>query len=122
MAPVFRAVRLLPLGAQDALRKWEIRHLTSRLSQKRTVDMTPTDQDLISAAARSGVASFVIVDDCVDTGASLDASLRFVRNLAGASTAIHTATLTVSLEDPIIRPDVYLYDNATVRGPWSHDF
>jgi len=61
-----------------------------------------------------------IVDDAVDSGASMKAvvdDLSFKIN----KLRIKTLSVVVTQENPIFMPDLYLFQNVLIRFPWSLD-
>lgn len=61
----------------------------------------------------------VVVDDTVDSGATLDLVLRAVRQRAKPGTRIRSAAITVTTAQPLVRPDYALLDRTLCRFPWS---
>lgn len=113
-------IRLLPRWATTALR--HLGHLVaaSRLAPVgRTVVMD--DAQLERFPGDQAGARVLVVDDCVDTGRTLESCLGFLRARLAPGTEIRSAAICVSLRHPRVVPDVYLYDRTTVRGPWSLD-
>lgn len=65
--------------------------------------------------------SILIVDDAVDSGATL-ASVFNVARTQFLHTDFKTAAITVTTEKPLINPDFSIYNNLTlIRFPWSID-
>jgi hypoxanthine phosphoribosyltransferase len=63
----------------------------------------------------------LVVDDAVDSGATLIAVLDAVYKAAGSS-KVRSAAITVTTENPMVMPDYYLYhDETLIRFPWSID-
>ena len=61
----------------------------------------------------------VVVDDTVDSGATLDLVLRTVRQRAKPGTRIRSAAIAVTTIQPLIRPDYALFERTLCRFPWS---
>ncbi len=112
-------LRRLPTRVTDRLRVLEHRWITRQLPLCREVTMPPEDRDVLITAGRW--ARLLLVDDCVDTGASLRASHEYLVDLTRGHVDVQTAALTVSVKDPVERPTFSLYENRTFRGPWSSD-
>jgi hypothetical protein len=64
----------------------------------------------------------LVVDDSVDSGATLAAVVAIIRNTASGGAAVKTAAITVTTESPAIQPDFSLYRYVLCRFPWSLDF
>jgi hypoxanthine phosphoribosyltransferase len=110
----------LPDSYTSELRRLENRLITRRLNPDRRVSMRGEQISLLMTLDGTR-ASVLVVDDCVDTGASLKAVLAFVRDRVGPDTAVYSAALTSTIEHPLVQPDFKLYENTQFRGPWSHD-
>lgn len=61
----------------------------------------------------------VVIDDTVESGATLDLVLTAVRQRAKPGTRIRSAAIAVTLPHPLIRPDYSLFDQTLCRFPWS---
>lgn len=115
----------LPRPALDRLRVLEHRFLArqhaSAGAQQRHFDAEEQAQlrDWFAAGART--PSVLVVDDAVDSGATLAAVLTEVRRLAPPGARIASAAITVTTERPIARPDFALFDRQLCRFPWSMD-
>lgn len=81
----------------------------------RHVVLTNEDQELICAAKR-----LLVVDDAVDSGATLRAVCEFLKCL-NPKAELQTAVLTVTFPKPLQEPDFSLYRNVLLRFPWSAD-
>jgi len=66
--------------------------------------------------------NILIVDDAVDSGATLATVVNIIRNIAGSHAIIKTAVITVTTVHPFIEPDYLLYRYVLCRFPWSFDF
>ena len=66
--------------------------------------------------------NILIVDDAVDSGATLATVVDIIRNIAGSEAIIKTAVITVTTVHPFIEPDYLLYRYVLCRFPWSFDF
>lgn len=63
----------------------------------------------------------LVVDDAVDSGATLSAVLRMIESRY-QGVEIKSAAITVTTDNPTVCPDYYLYKNSTlIRFPWSLD-
>ncbi|MDE6295896.1 MAG: hypothetical protein K2M03_07525 [Muribaculaceae bacterium] len=64
----------------------------------------------------------LIVDDAVDSGMTMVAVLKRVRDMCGQGCDVRTAVVTVTEDSPLTSPDYTLYNNKTlIRFPWSLD-
>ena len=113
----------LPLPLLDQLRRFEHRLLTDRKRPlgERTLD--PAEETALRAqlAQLSSGSCVVAVDDAVDSGATLAAVTAFARAAAAPGVAVHSAAITVTTDDPAVRPDITLYQGVLCRFPWSFD-
>ena len=116
---IFSVIRLCPVWVRDRLRLWEARRLarTKQAHASRTVDIPEDSRNAIASASR-----ILIIDDAVDSGATLQAVTDTISAINTAA-VIASAALTVTTPAPIARPDYTLYDNCTlIRFPWSKDY
>ena len=117
-------LRLLPYFITNKLRIIEHKRLmTKPMAQQQ--EFIP-DANEISALrgflqARTN-SKILIVDDAVDSGATMKAVLELVRKEANSSCTIKTAAITVTTDAPLIQPDYILYSHVLCRFPWSFDF
>jgi hypoxanthine phosphoribosyltransferase len=65
--------------------------------------------------------SLLIVDDAVDTGATLSQVIDAVRRHAPSGSRVRSAVITVTTDWPLIRPDFTLFNRQLCRFPWSMD-
>lgn len=112
-----RLLKGLPYAILDKLRIVESIVLDKLSSHK-----PRTDKFNIPDATQNA-SKILIVDDAVDSGATLEAVVRAIKSSAPDDADIRTAVITVTTKSPIIRPDYYIYnDNTLIRFPWSMDF
>jgi hypoxanthine phosphoribosyltransferase len=114
----------LPRGVVDAMRIVEHRLLTSR--RKRSSKAPSVDHDEAAAIAallaeRTDQHRLLVVDDAVDSGATLAAVMELLRSSCPSRTEICTAVITVTLDSPRIMPDFVLHHRVLCRFPWSFD-
>lgn len=62
----------------------------------------------------------LIVDDAVDSGATMHAVREAVRR-ACPEAEVECAAIAVTTRRPLVVPDKYLYNNVLIRFPWSMD-
>lgn len=108
-------VARLPRPALDRLRLIEHAVLSRRPPTLREID--PRELAKLDAC---GARAVVIVDDAVDSGATLAAVVAAVRARLPAA-EIRTAAIVVTTERPLIAPDYSLYRGQLCRFPWSLD-
>ena len=107
-------VKRMPLFLLDRMRILE----AWMLSKKKPA---PIDSPRIVLPDLTTFRRILIVDDAVDSGATLAAIRRSVSTLCPRA-VIKTAVITVTTQSPLIVPDFYLYHNFTlIRFPWSLD-
>lgn len=114
---LFGVLRRLPRRVADWLRMAEARILASRPARVMPLTLAPD-----VAAAIAGAQRVLVVDDAVDSGATLRAVLDAVKSVAGDS-AVRSAALTVTTEHPLAEPDHALWRKGVlIRFPWSKDY
>lgn len=125
---VGKVLRALPYAVTDRIRVIEHHVLTAKrkkaepAARPREWAPDPAEGEALAAAVRSKPgASALIVDDAVDTGATLLAVKRFVESI-DPSTRVRSAVLVTTTDAPLVRADVSLHDNVLLRFPWSNDF
>lgn len=109
--------RRMPLWARNMMRIAEAR----MLARRRTEPVPVThDDDVREAISRAG--SVLVVDDAVDSGASMRAVLDAIDTVPGSRmTAV--AVITVTQRQPCVYARYALYrDGTLVRFPWSEDY
>ena len=107
-------VKYLPLSLRNRLRIWDAGRLV-----KRSGHMAST-KILLPDLVRN-IKSVLLVDDAVDSGATLAAVAEAFRN-ANPEIKVRSAVITVTGDKPLCTPDYYIYNNSTlVRLPWSID-
>ncbi len=117
-------LRHLPYFITNILRVVEHYILNSKPA-KEPENFTPNAEEL--AALQSilrlrGNAKILIIDDAVDSGATMKAVRDLVRREAGAGATVKTAAVTVTTKTPLIQPDYALYHHVLCRFYWAFDF
>ena len=98
----------------NTLRKVEARYLMHRSNHMEHVTIVLPEE--CKTARR-----ILIIDDAVDTGATLKAVFDKIKH-ANPTAEVKMAAITVTSVNPIIMPDYCIYNNRTlVRFPWSID-
>lgn len=116
---IFRILRRSPRRLADALRIVEARILALRGHSHKIPPFTLPD-DVREAIAQA--RNILVVDDAVDSGATLQAVLKAVAEVPGTRD-VRSAVITVTTSSPRVSPDYALYRNSTlIRFPWSKDY
>lgn len=114
----------LPYIISNRLRIWEHKALNSRPPAENQ-PFTPDAGELSALRAYLQVRKacrILIVDDAVDSGATMKAVFDLVKTEADSACIIKTAAITVTTSSPLIQPDYKLYHYVLCRFPWSFDF
>lgn len=70
----------------------------------------------------TGVNDILIIDDAIDSGATLKGVENAIRKISPDS-RIKFMAITVTTDKPLVMADYYLYHDSTlIRFPWSKDF
>ena len=111
---ISQIIKLLPLKLRDNIRIWEARKLVKR---SRHMDNT----GIILPSLSAGVKNILLIDDAVDSGATLKAIVeKFKAEYPDAD--IRSAVITKTYPDAIFDPDYCIYnDSILIRTPWSID-
>lgn len=116
----------LPHAVTDRLRVLEHTVLTQYVSPQAKNDFIADDDELSQLAhllrLRGDTARILMVDDAVDTGATLLAATETIRGIMDAQAVLKTAVITVTTQSPLVQPDYAMYRNVLCRFPWSLDF
>ncbi len=122
---VKETLKRLPHFISDKLRVLEHIYLT-QIKAPRNAQVVPDETELSvlrGVLAELGASARVLViDDSIDSGATVAAVLDVVRQVADPAAQIKTATVTVTTAHPLVEPDFSLYRYALCRFPWSLDF
>lgn len=112
-------LRHLPEAATNRLRIIEHRILTKNIPLPDDIPLPDLNIDLPQDTGE--IRRILIVDDAVDSGRTLWIAKEVLQRRFPEAD-IHTAVLTVTTTNPVIRPDVALYRNGTlIRFPWAAD-
>jgi hypoxanthine phosphoribosyltransferase len=65
--------------------------------------------------------SLLVVDDAVDSGATLAQVVEAVRRYAPPGASIRSAVITVTTDEPLIQPEYRMFHRQLCRFPWSMD-
>lgn len=101
---------------------WDGRHPATRHDVERAKRRLELDDAGSPMIADTPPRSILIIDDAVDSGVTLAATVETMRELY-PDAHIVTAVLTVTRPDAIISPDIALHrDRTLIRFPWSNDY
>lgn len=117
-------LRLLPYFISDKLRIIEHKLLNSKPAVAGE-PFTPNESEftaLKNALLIGENHKILIVDDAVDSGATMLAVADLVKAQAGVNSMVKTAAITVTTTAPLIQPDYKLYNLVLCRFSWSFDF
>lgn len=112
----------LPRRINDFLRIVESRMsaLKARMVRPRIVE-TPLPEDLTVFLSENPRASVLVIDDAVDSGATLLSVMTAISHAAPGA-LVEAAVITVTRRRPLVSPRFALYRNNTlIRFPWSND-
>ncbi len=119
-------LQALPQPITDQLRVIEHRMLTQRRPPQPLSAFTPDVDELAQIthllSLRGGEARVLVVDDAVDSGATLRAVLDTVAEILPPDAVLKSAALTVTTASPLAEPDFAAYRYVLCRFPWSLDF
>ena len=119
-----RLLQHLPLWICNTLRIVE-----SRVNEWRSKGKDPVrigtirlPQDITSTLSNPSNPSILLIDDAIDTGATIQqARLQLLKQFPDIT--IRVAVITVTIPHPICDADFCLYHNRTLcRFPWSNDY
>lgn len=117
---------VVPRPVKNALRRLEHRYLMAVTSRQQVGPLQPDadeDRALRAALAAAGeTCRILVVDDAVDSGATLLAVLRYIREVVAPAAEVRSAVITVTHTDPMVEPDYTLYRQVLCRFYWSSDF
>lgn len=115
----------LPRPVVDGLRLVEHALLTRRPRDVSRDQYRLSNEELEAVdagiAAMGGEPRLLIVDDAVDSGATLSIVMDAIRRRAPPAATLRSAVITVTTGRPLISPDYALYHRQLCRFPWSLD-
>ena len=121
--PLFtKVLRRLPPLVTDRLRV--IEHHMQRRRPRRVAAVRLDQVELMGIAAAMAchpAGRLLVVDDAVDSGATLACVLAGLAQIAPPELDITSAAITVTMPDPVVLPDHALHRFALCRFPWSFD-
>ena len=111
-----KLLRFLPRFMTNALRIIEAHRLARKPHPLKPVNISNADKLSITRAHR-----ILIVDDAVDSGATMASLLEALNNIPGQR-QIRCAAITSTTPSPLITPHFLLFNNSTlIRFPWAAD-
>jgi hypoxanthine phosphoribosyltransferase len=120
-----RLVAGLPRPILDQLRVVEHRLLTRKPAAPKPYHFDAGElaglRSWFHAWTAAEMPRILVVDDSVDTGATMQHVLELLRSEAGMAVAVRTAAITVTTERPTVMPDYVLLRQQLCRFPWSLD-
>lgn len=117
----------LPYWITNHLRIFEHERLMAKAQMEAAKTVTEFDasdeeraalETYIKEHAPEGI---LVMDDSVDSGATLKAVVNYIKGLAG-DIPVRSAAITVTSTTPLIQPDYALHKLTLCRFPWSYDF
>ena len=120
-----KVVKSLPYWATDLLRVVEHRMIMRHPAAADPAPMTFDAEEVAAiqtACGSLGGGRVLVVDDAVDSGATLRAVLDKLAEICPAGTTLRSGAITVTTPAPVVSPDFTLYRLVLVRFPWSFDF
>jgi hypoxanthine phosphoribosyltransferase len=131
-SPAFKLLlKALPYVVLDVLRLLEYYALTlprcravskNGAAELRLPDATEMDAVRAAAARLRPGARVLVVDDSLDSGATLASVIKTLQRVLPVDAAVRTAAFTVLGPSPIVDADFFLYHRINCRFPWSYDF
>lgn len=89
-----------------------------RVPQRQSNILIPED---VRAYLNSGLRRILIVDDCIDTGATLKCILDYFNKEFDIQHVMKCAVITKAHKKPLVEVDYLLYNRVLIRFPWSFD-
>lgn len=127
--PLIKILACLPYAVTDVLRRYEDRNLEKKAKVSGVVAIPSAGPILledVSAIAKrvraEGLKSVLVIDDAVDSGATLGCVMRVLAEHLPADTQIRSAVVSQTRPDPVYTPDLKLYYLVLCRFPWSFDY
>ena len=121
-----RMLAALPYGASNWARRIEDGILARRADHAPSSLATEQLRDDVSDITREVTAGrlrhLVVIDDAVDSGATLSCVMQTLRAALPFGTLLTTAVITKTRSQAAHEPDVILHRNTLCRFPWSFDF
>lgn len=128
-SPMTRALPYLPYAVTDLMRQYEDIFFERRVQSAgpaRIPEPSPSLSKDIAEIAEfvrgQGLKSVLVIDDAVDSGATLGCVVDALRAALTPETRVISAVVTQTRPDPLFMADFSLYHLVLCRFPWSFDF
>lgn len=128
-SPFTRILRYMPYALTDRLRRYEDRTLERRARAAGPASIPAPSQALeediagiVRVVSERGLGSVLVIDDAVDSGATLGCVMGAMRAALPPNIRLRSAVLTQTRSDPVFSADFSLYHLVLCRFPWSFDF
>lgn len=117
----------MPYMLTDAMRRVEDATTAARSRAEPHVrgptEALRTDvRTIAEVARRSGYARILVIDDAIDSGATLAQVMTALHEALPVRTVFRTAVITQTRANALIDADYALYQRTLCRFPWSFDF
>lgn len=109
----------VPVVVCNMLRIWEMKRAIAKFDPTNIV-VRDVIVDEVNIARIRKAKKILVVDDAVDSGATLVAVCNYLKN-TNPQAEIKTAALTLTFPVPAIYPDFTLYKDVLLRFPWAAD-
>lgn len=121
-------LKLLPYSVTDRLRLMEDNLLERKTLQHaaeipKATDMLMEDlEDIVKVCLSLKLRHIVIIDDALDSGATMACVLANLKGKLPDFVKTHTAVITQTRKQVLLKPDFKVYTETLCRFPWSFDF
>ena len=109
-------LQMIPKGLKQKLREKEMNKVSKTPSPERNVSF---DEKAWEKAG--SVKSILLVDDSVDTGYSIKASVDAIKAFYKDATVKVAAFNVFDASKEFVTTDYFLYTNTCIQGPWPND-
>lgn len=90
-----------------------------KFKKRKIININPGDEERIKISRAKRI---MIVDDAIDSGATMASVLKSVCNV-NPEAEIKIGVLAITTRNPLIKPDYTLYsEGVLLRFPWSNDY
>jgi uncharacterized protein len=119
-------LQALPPMVTDRLRVMEHIMLNERKPPQPRTDFVPDAEEIAHLyhllRLRGDSAKVLVVDDSIDSGATIHTVVALLHSGLSAKAELKTAAITVTSSQPLVEPDYSLYRHVLCRFPWALDF
>lgn len=117
-----KVFKFAPNVILDWLRVFEHNCVRLRMSIFHTAERSiRLSNDLVEYLAHIECGIIYIIDDAIDSGATVN-NLLAELNKINPKVEYKVAVLVVTQSNPLVTPDISLYENVLLRFPWSSDY